>query len=235
MPVPDYKNDKETETYRNDLNDWIIPCRDCLKAISSSRPPVFNSDNCSCSELGEHASGTSTVVPPVIQTRDTNNPALEDPVHEHLRPSPTYVSASTQTTADYVHHNGNMTSAADAGSRHTKNNASSTQPRTYTTRHAYPLDTYLNEPENSLYTFAPQTGHGRKRSSSMRARKGSNRGQSSLRSSGSADSAAEPRFPGWEIDLFMGLGTWDSASGEGADDSPKYALTMSGLSEAVRK
>jgi hypothetical protein len=234
MPVPDYKNDKETETYRNDLNDWIILCRDCLKPKSSSRPPVFNSDNCSCSELGEHASGTSPIVPPIVQTRDMSNTVVEGPVYQHSGPSPTYVSASTQTTGDYVRHNGNMNSVADAGFGQTRN-ASTIQPRTRTTRYSYPLNTYLDEPEHSLYTCAPQTSHGRKRSSSMRARKGSNRGQSSLHSSGSADSAAEPRFPGWEIDPFMGLGTWDSAAEKGADDLPKYALAMSGLSEAAGK
>ncbi|KAM3071231.1 hypothetical protein ACMFMF_007703 [Clarireedia jacksonii] len=221
MPVPDYKNDKEAETFQNDSNDWVIPCRYCLKPVSSSRPPVFNSDNCSCSELGEHTQAITAAV-------------LGGPVYQHSG-SPAYVSASTQTTTDHIHQNGNMNSAADARSGHTRNDANSIQPRTGTTKYPYLLNNYLNEPEHALYTCAPPPAvHGRKRSSSMRARKGSKCGKS-LRSSGSADDAAKPRFPGWEIDTFMGLGTWDSASGEGDDDLPKYALDMSGLSDAVGK
>lgn len=39
------------------IDQWDSICPYCFKTISSSRPPVFNPDNCGCVEAGTHANG----------------------------------------------------------------------------------------------------------------------------------------------------------------------------------
>lgn len=43
----------QKESHSEQLDDWT--CADCFKSISSSRPPVYNPNNCSCSEIGFRA------------------------------------------------------------------------------------------------------------------------------------------------------------------------------------
>jgi len=52
MAGPDYYNYNhfDKEGYY-DHETWTPICRTCLRAISSSRPPVYNADNCSCEDF----------------------------------------------------------------------------------------------------------------------------------------------------------------------------------------
>lgn len=51
------------EGYNYDLDQpWV--CGTCLKTVSSSRPPVYNADNCSCADLGGYTNGLTQVPQP---------------------------------------------------------------------------------------------------------------------------------------------------------------------------
>lgn len=45
-----------------DLDRWDCPI--CFKTISSSRPPVYNADNCSCADLGNFTNGLNQAAQP---------------------------------------------------------------------------------------------------------------------------------------------------------------------------
>jgi len=63
MAAPDHNNHNlfDNEGY-HDLDQWV--CSTCLKTVSSSRPPVYNADNCSCADLGGYTNGTTQVPQP---------------------------------------------------------------------------------------------------------------------------------------------------------------------------
>jgi hypothetical protein len=62
MSAPDH-NVFDNEGYY-DLGQWTDLCGTCLKTVSSSRPPVYNPDNCSCADLGSFTHGTTQVPQP---------------------------------------------------------------------------------------------------------------------------------------------------------------------------
>ena len=62
MAAPDH-NILDNEGYY-DLDQWTTLCGTCLKAVSSSRPPVYNADNCSCADLGDYTNGLTQVPQP---------------------------------------------------------------------------------------------------------------------------------------------------------------------------
>ncbi|CZR61176.1 uncharacterized protein PAC_11072 [Phialocephala subalpina] len=53
MAIPDHNhnhNEIGTNNYQyEEMDQWL--CSQCFKTISSSRPPIFNSENCSCLEV----------------------------------------------------------------------------------------------------------------------------------------------------------------------------------------
>ena len=54
MAAPDH-NIFDNNRHHYDLDHWDCPI--CFKTISSSRPPVYNADNCSCASLGNFTNG----------------------------------------------------------------------------------------------------------------------------------------------------------------------------------
>ena len=50
--------------FETDLEQWTRLCGTCLRAVSPSRPPVYNADNCSCADLGGYINGSTKVPQP---------------------------------------------------------------------------------------------------------------------------------------------------------------------------
>jgi hypothetical protein len=56
MAHQNHNIDNNDETYEP-IDQWELECFRCHKPISADRPPNYNSENCSCVEVGTHGAG----------------------------------------------------------------------------------------------------------------------------------------------------------------------------------
>ncbi|QSZ28966.1 hypothetical protein DSL72_003473 [Monilinia vaccinii-corymbosi] len=230
MVSPDY-NDKPEEAHQYDLDGRVIICQYCLKPISATRPPIYNEVNCGCSELGTHAAGINPATQPDTEMLE---PDLETTVHG--QPAYTYQSSTSGNMFSHAH---TSTSREDLlvcetsndfqdlsigfSDVHCKNDIGLVRDQPYFIHsYSWPLRAWLKENESSpTISSTPRNSLRTHRSSSVKAWNGSKRGNSSIRSSGSA---TEPGGKGWGPDPFIATGAWASDNYPEAD---KHLLTMS--------
>ncbi|KAI9644679.1 hypothetical protein NHQ30_006703 [Ciborinia camelliae] len=235
MASPDY-NDKPEDARRYDLSDWIIICQFCLKPISATRPPVYNEVNCGCSELGTRGAVTASVTQPDTQELEPNFTVYKQPTYTYTQDSiPEYVSSHIQTSSLYeelsVHEANNNFQNLNINwnNEYHKNDTTATQNYSIQS-YSWSLRAWLKENESS-YTLSstPRNSPSVDKSSSMKAKNGSKRGNSSVHSSGSG---VEPGLTGWGPDPFTETGAWASEKYQEANQHP---LAMSGISDCAGK
>jgi len=202
------------------IEHWT--CSECLKPISASRPPVYNSDNCCCSELGTYTNGGGTQT--TQQYTTSNSPQYEPVAYEYTRvpykygPSQTTSSSSAQYTYE-----GLKTSASDSNTYPPllpESRLNDTAPRYLTPTHtemSYPMQLFLGEDDvpqpqtngTSPPKFLTETSHIQHHHSSIKAHKGSKRSEPSVQSSESGgDANGNGIFASCELDPLTGAGAW---------------------------
>lgn len=221
MAPPVYNNNSE-EAYQYNLDDWTVICQSCLKPISATRPPIYNEVNCSCSELGTHSTGITPATQPDVQMLEPNITIYEETTYTYQRSFPGYVSSYNQTSTPYkellVYENSNNFRDLNINwnKDDLKNGTKNMQNQPYSVEgYSWALRSWLKENESSC-TLASK-------SSSMKAKKGSKRGESSLHNSGSS---VELEHTGWGPDPFTETGAWTS---EKYQDTIESTLSMSGM------
>ncbi|TGO87590.1 hypothetical protein BPOR_0217g00210 [Botrytis porri] len=224
MAPPVYNNNTK-DIYRNDSDDWAVICEFCLKAVLATRPPFYNEVNCSCSELGTHSAGIVLVTQQDTQMLEPKITVYEEPTYVYQRPIPGYVSSYNQTSTPHEEllvcessnnfQNFNMNWSNDDLRNGTKN--AKDQP--YSVEgYSWALRSWLEKNESSC-TLASKT-------SSMKAKKGSKRGGSSLHNSGSS---LELEHKGWGPNPLTETGAWTS---EQYQDTIESTLAMSGMNNS---
>ncbi|TGO66469.1 hypothetical protein BOTNAR_0060g00090 [Botryotinia narcissicola] len=223
--APPVYNDNTEDNYRNDLDDWTVICQFCLKPVSATRPPFYNEVNCSCSELGTHSAGIISVTQHDTQLWEPNITGFEEPAYTYQRPIQGYASSYNQTSTPHekllVYENSKKSGDFETNWNNDdlKNGTKNIQDQPYSVGgHSWALRSWLKENESS-YTLATK-------SSSMKARKGSKRGDSSLHNSGSS---LEVGQHGWGPDPLIETGAWTS---EQYQDTIENTLAMSGMNDS---
>ncbi|KAF7928270.1 uncharacterized protein EAE98_002267 [Botrytis deweyae] len=223
--APPVYNDNTEDTYRNDLDDWTVICQSCLKPVSATRPPIYNEVNCSCSELGTRSAGIIPVTRYDTQLWEPNITVYEEPVYTYQRPIQGYVSSHNQTStlhAELLAYEDNKKFGdfeTNWNNDDLKNGTKNTQDQPYSVEgYSWALRSWLTENESSN-TLASK-------SSSMKAKKGSKRGDSSLHNSGSSMELGQN---GWGPDPLTETGAWTS---EQYQDTIESTLAMSGMNNS---
>ncbi|ESZ91249.1 hypothetical protein SBOR_8371 [Sclerotinia borealis F-4128] len=208
-------DDKPEEIYQYDLDDWTIICRYCLKNISATRPPVYKKVNCDCSELGIHAAGPNSTT----QMLEPKTTVYGQPAYTYQISVPGYACSCTQTSISHeeplVHDISNNSQDLNINwnNGYLKNNTRITQNQPYSVQsYSWPLHAWLKETESS-YTLSSTIRNCPRvcKTSSMKAKNGSKRGNFSLHSSGSG---IESGLKGWDPDAFTEVGAWVSENTE---------------------
>ncbi|TGO65259.1 hypothetical protein BCON_0003g00530 [Botryotinia convoluta] len=224
MAPPAYNNNIE-DTYRNDLDDWAVICQFCLKPVSATRPPFYNEVNCSCSELGTHSAGIIPVTQHDTQILEPKITVYEEPAYTYQRPIQGFVSSYNQTSTPHeellIYENSNNFRDFNINwsNDDLKNGTKNMQGQPYSVEgYSWALHSWLKENESSC-THASK-------SSSMKAMKGSKRGDSSLHNSGSS---VELGQNGWGPDPLTETGAWTSKQYQ---DTIESTLAMSGMNNS---
>ncbi|KAF5870125.1 uncharacterized protein Bfra_010271 [Botrytis fragariae] len=223
--APPVYNDNTEDTHRNDLDDWTVICQFCLKPVSATRPPIYNEVNCSCSELGTHSAGITPFTQDDTQILEPNVTIYEEPAYTYQRPIQGYVSSYNQTSTlheeplAYKNSNKFGDFTTNWNNDDLKNGTRNIQDQPYSVSgYSWAFCSWLKENESSC-TLAY-------RSSSMKAKKGSKRGDSSLHNSGSN---VELGYNGWGPDPLTETGAWTS---EKYHDTIESTLVMSGMNSS---
>lgn len=235
MAFPDYK-DKPEETYQYDLDDWTIICQYCLRPVSATRPPVYNEVNCGCSELGTHAVETGQAMQPDAELLGPRITVYEQPASTYQHSIPEYVSYTPTSTPheellvyeisnNFQNININWSDGnLNNGTKITQNQPCSIQS------YSWPLHSWLKENESSYpLSSTPQNPSHVHKSSSIKAKKGSKRGNSSLHSFGSS---VELGFKGWGPEPCVETGAW---VGKDYQEPYDYQLALSIMSDSFEK
>ncbi|TGO21332.1 hypothetical protein BPAE_0225g00030 [Botrytis paeoniae] len=222
-------NDNTGDSYLNDLDDWTVICRFCLKPVSATRPPIYNEVNCSCSELGTHSDGIIPATQHDTQMFEPKITVYEEPAYTYQRPILEYISSYDQTLTPHeeliIYENSNnfRDFNIDLSNDDLKNGTKSTQGQPYSVEgYSWALRSWLKENESSC-THAYK-------SSSMKAKKGSKRGDSSLQNSGSS---VELGHNGWGPDPLAETGAWTSEQYQDTiENTIESTLAMSGMNNS---
>ncbi|KAB8291396.1 hypothetical protein EYC80_010073 [Monilinia laxa] len=212
MVSPDY-NDKAEEFYQYDLDDWAVICQYCLNSISATRPPIYHEVNCGCSELGTYAAGITPATQPDTKTLESKTTVFQQSVYTYLSSTPACFTPCTQSStfreeiAIHESRNDFQNPSINFSDGFHKNDTSITQDQPYSVQsYSWPLCAWLKETESSYHLSSTPRNPSRTRmSSSMKAKNGSKRGNSSIHSSGSG---TESGGRGWDPDPFVATGAW---------------------------
>jgi len=238
-------------------SQWDLTCSQCFKAISPDRPPVYNPENCCCTDLGGLTLGDRTLLPPSPYAQQPYDGGMN---HTYYRTAQSYASSNLGSIncpegPEREDPNGeedvmNDTSCYTNGGifhplplcpplghnekRHRR--LSSTSEMSYQLRRYIYTDTDTYTPFSFPPTPAPSQTQYLSQGLYIQSQKqgGEKQGCGSKRSyrsksSGRGGSNGEDAAAGRGVDMMMcGMGAWD-----GDFESGEYALDMSGLSELV--
>ncbi|KAH8663133.1 hypothetical protein BGZ60DRAFT_566017 [Tricladium varicosporioides] len=216
-------------------------CLQCFKTISSSRRPVYNSDNCSCVEaaMASNGGGHNPPSPPYGQTFYRQ----ETSTHMNLYQPESYASSSHSVPCPEGPENAqpNITLANNylpLAPEMGHNEAEHRRSFSFNSDMTYQMRRFLVEQQNQEHArpptpspnhFLSQEVHLQSQNPLQAAQssKKSIESKKSMQSSGSGETS----YIGWPTDPIMAMGAWanDSYNYEYAD--PTYPMTMSGMSE----
>lgn len=244
MSSPEYNFIEDTCLEYGDTDQFTCPR--CFKMISASRPPVFNSDNCSCVEAAAYNGAMQRTHP---------SPYEQTPWHEYeyqLQASPhmypyqpeSYASSNHSAPSPEGVENAlpNMTISneflplcPEAG----LNEAQHRRTSSFTTDMSYQMRRFLVEQEShhparaptppSPSRFLAQETHILSTRPQGKGR-GSRESTKSRQSSGSGDMS----YTGYGADAFTATGAWACEHGDAYQENQNhYSMTLSGLSGLV--
>ncbi|KAG9235652.1 hypothetical protein BJ875DRAFT_440163 [Amylocarpus encephaloides] len=222
----------ETHLESNDLEYEDFSCPFCFRTISSDRPPIFNSDNCSCVEAAMVINGSNG-------TNDGPS-SFEQPLYSpescaSSSPS-TRCPEGPETTHPNLHLSDSCLPLCPPPSPNEHEHASTSSKLDL----SYQLRRYLIEQEATQYPspspspepsspFPRQELHVQLPGSMMvgKSSKRSKQSKKSLKSS----SSGELGYSGYGADPTVFLGTWAMEREGGGRLGEEYPLEMSGVSE----
>jgi hypothetical protein len=231
---PDYDGEYSHHDSLEQWEQWDSVCRYCFRTISSSRPPVFNPDNCGCAEAGTFASGgaeNSQSTPYELQgvqhgrevycQRPQSTTSSEESVSCPEGPEREEPKLHVSNTF--------LPLVADAG----LNEAQHRRSASFHSEMSYQMRQFLEgeDPRLSLHsngtpsikaTFLPQDIH----IQAQRAKKSKNRSKPSYQSFSSG--SGEVSFHSWGGDPTIAVGTQFDV-GRSVFEG-EYPLTISGMS-----
>jgi hypothetical protein len=226
----------EAHCQNESLGQWQMPCEQCIRTLSSSRPPVFNADNCSCAEVASHTRGGPHI---------SQSPRYERPMYHYENTLPIYhqqpqsyasssISVPSPEGPEREDPNAQSTNnflplGPEAGLNETQHRRSASfhsdmsyqmhrflveqeecqNPPPYATEHG-PTETRFLRQDIHIQSPAPDTGK---------------KGKLSYMSTSTSSSYASSFS--WEVDPITGIGAWTDAEGNlYVGDS--YPLALSG-------
>ncbi|TVY92972.1 hypothetical protein LAWI1_G001313 [Lachnellula willkommii] len=258
MSSPDYNRIEDARLEYGDTDQFTCPR--CFKMISASRPPVFNSDNCSCVEVAAYNGAMQRTHPsPYEQTpwyEYEYEYQLQAPPHMYPYQPESYASSNHSAPSPEGVENAlpNMAISNDflplcpeAG----LNEAQHRRTSSFTTDMSYQMRRFLVEQEShqpararaptppSPSAPASPSGFLAQETHILSTRpqgkgKGSGASMKSRQSSGSGDMS----YTGYGADAFTATGAWACEHGDAyqyqyQENQNHYAMTLSGLSGLV--
>jgi len=241
MSAPDHARIERTRLEYGDTDQFTCPR--CFKMISASRPPVFNSDNCSCVEVAAYNGAMQRTQPSPYEQTPWYEYQLQASPHLYPYRPESYASSNRSALSpDGVENpqpninisNDFLPLGPEAGLnevQHRRNSSVYTdmsyQMRRFLVEQEYYQPVHAPTPAPSPSKFLPQETHILS-NKSPKNKKGSKQSQKSLQSSGSGDMC----YIGFGADPITATGAWARASETGYEEN-QYAMTLSGLSGLV--
>jgi hypothetical protein len=229
--------DHNDQTYES-IDQWS--CIHCFKPVSSSRPPNFNAENCSCVEVRIHANGGGEhFSQPMI--REQPMYTYDTTTHYHTQRPQSYASSSLSGPCpegpereDPNMHisNAYLPLGPDTGLNETQHQRTAS----FHSEMSYPMQRFLGDlgyfqpyETEHVPTNGPFLSQDLYIQSSKKVNKGTKRSKQSYMSVQSSGSA-EASFVSWGLDPLTAAGAW---AGEAGKERPGegYAMVLSGLTE----
>jgi len=227
-----HDHDTNDAHYQNEnLEQWQLPCEQCIRTFSSSRPPVFNADNCSCAEVASHTRGGQHL---------SQSPFYEQPTYHYENTLPVYHQQPQSYASSSI-----SVPSPDGPEREDPNNflplgpeagLNETQHRRLASFHSdmsYQMRRFLVEQEEHQHPAPYATEHGPTETrflpqdiyiQSQAPAKGK---KSKLSCMSASISSGDASLFSWDVDPVTGIGAWIDAEGNlYAGDS--YPLAVSG-------
>ncbi|TVY50137.1 hypothetical protein LOCC1_G000032 [Lachnellula occidentalis] len=242
MSSPDYNRVEDTRLEYGDTDQFTCP--QCFKMISASRPPVFNSDYCSCGGAAAYNGAMQRSHPSPYEQTPWYEYQLQAPPHMYPYQAASYASSNHSAPSPEGVENAvpNMTISNDflplcpeAG----LNEAQHRRTSSFTTDMSYQMRRFLVEQEPHHPARAPTPPTASKflaqethilSTKPQRKGQGSRESMKSRQSSGSGDMS----YTGYGADAFTATGAWACEHGDvDMYQEDQYAMTLSGLSGLV--
>ncbi len=222
------------------IDQWACP--NCYKAISASRPPTFNAENCSCVEVGTHSNDTGEhFSQPMVREQPMYH--YDTTTQFHTQRPQSYASSSLSGPCpegpEREDPNMHLTTVyLPLGPETGLNEAQHRRTASFHSDMSYPMQRFLGEQDyfqpygtehaatNSK--FLPQDIYIQSQAS-KKVNRGTKRSKQSYMSAQSSGSA-EASFVSWGLDPVTEAGAW---AGEGKNKRPGdgYAMVLSGLTD----
>jgi hypothetical protein len=243
MSVPNYNHTEESRLEYGDTDQFTCPR--CYKIISASRPPIFNSDNCSCVEAAAFSNGIlmqRTQPSPYEQTPWLHYEA-SPPMYQQYHPE-SYASSNRSVPSpegvENAQPNMNISSnflplAPETG----LNEAQHRRTSSIHTDMSYQMRRFLVErdynqpisaPTPAPSPFLSQETHILSQTPPRRER-GSRRSKQSKKSLQSSE-GGDLGYLGFGAEASTAVGAWATEGNDGFLEN-QYAMTLSGVSDFV--
>ncbi|KAF4637424.1 hypothetical protein G7Y89_g645 [Cudoniella acicularis] len=221
-------------------------CPDCFKTISASRPPVFNTENCSCVETAMISNGGGQLPPSPTYAYAMHGIDSTPQVNNYYRPE-SYASSSRSVSCPEgpenaqpnitLLNNNYLPLAPETGLNEVEHRRSSS----FNSDMSYQMRRFLVEQEQHQAAYAATTAAAPNHflqqdihvqsQTSLKVAKSSKKSKESTRSMQSSGSG-DLSYIGWPTDPIMAIGAWAEGSG-GDSNEDAYPMVMSGISEYV--